>query len=217
MEIYRLSPWLYNSSYTDFKHLKKWSSQWIQKQLFKHFLPSQPKSKKIIDREQAPKHLQAFKKKVIFQWVPSRVGIEGNEIADKLAKKGTTLHAKESPLLANSLKKKKLLNCKVATKYKHEADELAATKTWRDIHKIWAEYKGKPRTEAVANFRLKTGHNCLAAHLRKNGIYESSGCTICQMRNSTTDSNICYLILNLIPTNKCSRTPPNCTEMPERW
>jgi hypothetical protein len=53
-----------------------------------------------------------------------------------------------------------------------EANELAAAKKWRDIHKIWAEYKGKPRKEVVVNFRLKTGHDCLAAHLSKIGIYE---------------------------------------------
>jgi hypothetical protein len=29
-------------------------------------------------------------------------------------------------------------------KYKQEADQLAATKKWRDIPKFWAEYKGKP-------------------------------------------------------------------------
>jgi head-tail adaptor len=63
--------------------------------------------------------------------------------------------------------------------YKQEANELTTTKKWRDNHKIWAEYKGKPRKEAVANFRLRTGHDCLAAHLRKTGIYESSECTIC--------------------------------------
>jgi head-tail adaptor len=42
-------------------------------------------------------------------------------------------------------------------KYTQEANKLATTKKWRDIHKTWAEYKGKPRKEAVANFRLKTG------------------------------------------------------------
>jgi len=46
---------------------------------------------------------------------------------------------------------------KMSTKYKQEAGKLAATKKRRDIHKIWAEYKDKPRKEAVANFRLKTG------------------------------------------------------------
>jgi head-tail adaptor len=66
---------------------------------------------------------------------------------------------------------KNLLNCTIATKYKQKADELAATKKWRDIVEIWAEYKGKPRKEAIANFRLKTGHENPAVHLRIIGIY----------------------------------------------
>jgi hypothetical protein len=76
---------------------------------------------------------------------------------------------------------KNILNRTIATKHKQEANELAATKEWRDIFKIWAEYKGKHRKEAVANFGLKTGHECLAVHLRKIGIYESNECTVCQM------------------------------------
>jgi len=111
--------------------------------------------------------------------------MRSKEIADKLTKKGTILHTKGTPLQADSLEK--LLNQKIATWYKQEADELAATKKWRDIHKIWAEYKGRTRKEAVANFRLKTGHDCLEDHLRKIGIYESSECTICRRPNSTTD------------------------------
>ena len=78
---------------------------------------------------------------------------------------------RRTPTQAGSLKK--LLNRKIVTKYEQEADELAATKKWRYIHKIWAEYKDKPRKEAVANFRLKTGHYCPAANLRKTGRYES--------------------------------------------
>jgi hypothetical protein len=94
---------------------------------------------------------------VTFWWVPSRVRLEGNEIADKLAKKGITLHAKQTPLQADTLNK--LLNRKMATKHKQETDKLSATRKRKDCHKIWAEYKGKPRKEVVANFRLKTGHN----------------------------------------------------------
>jgi hypothetical protein len=103
---------------------------------------------------------------------------------------------------------KKLLNCKIGTKYKQEAGEMAATKKWRDIHNIWEEHKGKLRKEVVANFRLNTGYDCLAAHLRKTGVYESSECTICQMPNST-------IALNSIPTNKSSRTPSSSTGMPQ--
>jgi len=52
---------------------------------------------------------------------------------------------------------------------------------------FWTGYKGKPRKEVVASFRLKTGHVCLAANLRKVGIYKSSECITCQMPNSTTN------------------------------
>jgi ribonuclease HI len=38
---------------------------------------------KINDTKQALKHLQAFKKIVIFQWVPSHVGLVGNERVNK--------------------------------------------------------------------------------------------------------------------------------------
>jgi ribonuclease HI len=51
------------------------------------------------------KHLHAFKNIIIFQWVSSHVGLEGSETADKLAKEDTTLHTKETPSQADSLKK----------------------------------------------------------------------------------------------------------------
>jgi len=51
--------------------------------------------------KQALKYPQAFKKIVIFQWVPSHAGLEGSEIADKLTKKGTTLHTTETPTQAD--------------------------------------------------------------------------------------------------------------------
>ena len=115
---------------------------------------SQPKSK-MNNTKEALKYLQAFKKIVIFQWVPSLVGLKGNKTADKLVKKGTTLHTIETPLQTDTLKN--LLNHKIAKKYKQEANELAATKKWRDIHKIWAEYKGKARKEAVVILDSRQG------------------------------------------------------------
>ena len=65
------------------------------------FSNSQPKSEKIDDIKQALKYPQAFKKIVIFQWVPSHARLEGREIADKLTKKGTTLHTTETPTQAD--------------------------------------------------------------------------------------------------------------------
>ena len=122
-----------------------------------------------------------------------------------------TLHTKGTPLQAGTLRK--LLNRKIAMKYKQEADELATTKKWRGIHKIVAESKGKPRKKAVSNFRLQTGRDCLTAHLRKIGTYESSA----KYQTLPWTRNICCIALNSIPHSKCSRTPSNSTGMPERW
>ena len=57
------------------------------------------------------------------------------------------------------------LSRRIATKYKQKPGELAATKKWKDSHKIWAEYKDKPRMQAIPSLGLKTGHECLAPHL----------------------------------------------------
>jgi len=98
------------------------------------FFQQPTKTKTINDIKQGLKYLQPLKQIVIFQWVPFHVGLEGNKIAEKLAKNGTTLHTKETSLRANTLKK--LRNCKIATKYNQETNKLAITKKWRDIHKI---------------------------------------------------------------------------------
>jgi len=106
-------------------------------------------------------YLQAFKKIDVFQWVASHAGLEGNEVGDKLTKKGTALRTVETQTQADSLRK--FLNRKIDKKYKREDDELTPTTKWRDIKEFWVGYKGKPRKKAVANVRLKTGHDCLAA------------------------------------------------------
>jgi hypothetical protein len=87
-----------------------------------------------------------------YLWILSDVGLEGNEIADNLAKMGTMLRIKEMPPHADTLKK--LLNGKIATEYIQEADDLAATKKWREIHKSWAEYKGKPSLHCATSRKV---------------------------------------------------------------
>jgi len=44
-------------------------------------------------------------KTVAFQWVPSHIGIHGNETADLLAKKVTTLQNKRTPLNFETIKR----------------------------------------------------------------------------------------------------------------
>jgi len=44
-------------------------------------------------------------KTIVFQWIPSHVGIHGNETADLLAKKGTTLLSKDTALNPETIKR----------------------------------------------------------------------------------------------------------------
>ncbi|GFT32268.1 hypothetical protein NPIL_632581 [Nephila pilipes] len=45
----------------------------------------------------------------------------------------------------------------------------------------------KPRWKAEAAFRLFTGHDCLAAHLNRNGILAEAACPLCEKRNEPMD------------------------------
>lgn len=80
--------------------------------------------------------------------------------------------------------------------FKRKVTNQANTKKWKDIHK-WEKNK-QPRKETVANLRLGTRHECLAAYLEKVGVYQSRECTIYQMPGSVMDEIICLIVLNLI-------------------
>ncbi|GFS49977.1 uncharacterized protein LOC103523915 [Nephila pilipes] len=51
-------------------------------------------------------------------------------------------------------------------------------KSWENIANYWKEFSRRSRKEAVANFRLKTRHDCLAEHLKRIGILTNSLCPI---------------------------------------
>ncbi|KAJ4448289.1 hypothetical protein ANN_10303 [Periplaneta americana] len=55
-----------------------------------------------------------------------------------------------------------------------------------------------PRKSSVAAFRLATGHDCLAKHLHRIGIYQSPNCPLCNS-NQEMDSEhlkICASVAN---------------------
>ena len=60
-----------------------------------------------------------------------------------------------------------------------------------------------PRREAVAQFRLATGHDCLAKHLHHIGILRSPNCTLC--KQGIMDSNhlnICSALTSITLTDR---------------
>jgi uncharacterized protein (UPF0333 family) len=70
-------------------------------------------------------------KTVAFQWVPSHVGIHGNETADLLAKKGTNLQNKQTSLNYETIKR--LIKQKTKEKLSQEAIALSSKTQWQNI------------------------------------------------------------------------------------
>ena len=57
---------------------------------------------------------------------------------------------------------------KTQEKFFQEAITLSSKTKWQNIKSTWENNKNKPRKQAVALFRLNTGHDCLAAHLYRH-------------------------------------------------
>jgi hypothetical protein len=74
--------------------------------------------------------------------------------------------------------------------------------SWDEIVKNRNMIPDFPRGDAVANFRLITGHDCLAAHLQRLLIYSSPMCILCNEEKSIMNKdhlkNVLFLILGII-------------------
>ncbi|KAJ9578040.1 hypothetical protein L9F63_025100, partial [Diploptera punctata] len=56
-----------------------------------------PENETILECRKLLKYLNNQNKLIVFQWIPSHIGIVGNEIADGLAKKGTKIQITTHP------------------------------------------------------------------------------------------------------------------------
>ena len=93
----------------------------------------------------------------------------------------------------------------ISTKFSQEAIASSSKTQWQNIKSTWENNKNKPRKQAVANFRLNTGHNCLAAHLHRIKIFSHNCCTICKVKNTTMDKDHLLLCPKLDHTSKLSK------------
>ena len=69
---------------------------------------------------------------IVFQWIPSHVGIHRNETADLLAKKGTTLLSKRTTLNFETIKR--FIKQKTQEKFFQEAITLSSKTQWQNIN-----------------------------------------------------------------------------------
>ena len=58
-------------------------------------------------------------------------------------------------------------------------NQAAAKGKWEEAEELAKQMKLKECKEAVAKFRLMSGHDCLPHHLYRLGMYPSSSCPLC--------------------------------------
>ncbi|KAJ4445182.1 hypothetical protein ANN_06983 [Periplaneta americana] len=141
--------------------------------------------------------LITLNKRIVFQWIPSHCGILGNENADALAKKGST--ATYRPVTKSTyFSVKRFIKPTYLDFNKQNLIAQSQGKKWNSLHHNPQLIPDLPRKSSVAAFRLATGHDCLAKHLHRIGIYQSPNCPLCNS-NQEMDSehlNICASVAN---------------------
>jgi hypothetical protein len=80
-------------------------------------------------------------------------------------KKRATLQNKHTSPTFETIKR--LIKQKTQKKFSQKAIASANKTQLQNNKSTWENNKNKPRKQAVAYFRLNTGHDCLAAHLHR--------------------------------------------------
>ncbi|KAI5720833.1 hypothetical protein M8J77_012264 [Diaphorina citri] len=128
------------------------------------------------------KQLQNQKKTIALQWVPAHCGLAGNDNADYLAKKGTSIPFSITPKLPYE-SAKRLIKSKFKIKHNKRLRNEGQGKKWQQILNNHDIIPNLPRKAAVAHFRLLTGHDCLAEHLHRFGLKTSPICSLCSLNS----------------------------------
>lgn len=155
-----------------------------------------PKSQQILECWKCLFHLNTLKKKVVLQWIPAHCGLIGNDSADYLAKKGCNIIQKPATQLSYHATKRIITSQyhKIVTDHHLQ---ISQHKRWESVST--QNIPGYPRKNAVAIFRLFTGHDCLAKHLHRIGIFSSPLCPLCDLQEEMDRDHLqhCPATINL--------------------
>ena len=138
-----------------------------------------PPSNTILECRDMIRQLSQLQKKIVLQWIPSHCGITGNERADELAKRGTEIMQtamRKTPYYTAAT----IIRNAINNEHHKSITNRTQSSTWKDKLITVPDW---PRRESVAKFRMSTGHDCLAGHLHRFGIYESPLCNLCNQNH----------------------------------
>ena len=130
------------------------------------FVCVKTKCKLKLKRGNIYKSLEAQGRKIVFQWVPSHVGLQGNEQADFLAKQGTSIIRKPKQHITINGRLKQLRKERNKKTYQ-ETNENLSGKSYENIHQYVKSIKHLPRKTTTALLTLYTGHDYLNEHLNR--------------------------------------------------
>ena len=125
--------------------------------------------------------------RIICQWIPSHVGIHGNEVADELANAGRLQPQPTVP--ATLAHVSSLLRGETAKRWRaaiegNDDSRLAKLHEARRADDYRAHL---PRGDAVQVFRMRVNHVLLLASMSKKGWSQPGSCRLCENRVEDVD------------------------------
>ncbi|XP_035213788.1 uncharacterized protein LOC118187641 [Stegodyphus dumicola] len=148
-------------------------------------------------------------KVVALQWVPVHCGLQGNEIADSLARKATKIAQVTDQSIAFYTAKqlvKKVFYREILGKHERGNKD----KKW--IEKV-TNIPLRIKNRSVAFFRLATSHACFSKHLYHIEILPSPLCRLCNIREEMDGNHSSQTVLHWARYT-CGR---NTGEFGSRW
>ena len=123
---------------------------------------------------------------VTFFWVPAHVGLQGNERADKLAKRALKANRVEMQVSISKAEVKSVIKEKIYKKWQSMWDRESRGRHLYQIQQNvrTARVAGKGRREEIVMTRLRIGHSALNKMLKLIGKHNTGLCEECQEEES---------------------------------
>ena len=157
---------------------------------------------KLEDGNDASKEITDIKRKIdfiirkhgtdiSFQWIPSHIGIKGNEKADELAKRGANL-----PQPANPVSYETVTRMIKSNLQEDWLNGWAMRTTGRNVYQYMSGPRPKDsinnlhRREQSIIFQLRTGHICLNNYIHRIKPQHPSACPLCGEPEETVQHHL---------------------------